>query len=82
MQVYNQAIEGYFRMDKVDKAIDLFGTMMHENARADFALNEVPTPSSSTCTCVIAGWIHKNDIANAEKWFSMLLQQPLVEYPS
>ncbi|KAH8825342.1 hypothetical protein DL96DRAFT_1612885 [Flagelloscypha sp. PMI_526] len=76
MQVYNQAIEGYFRMDKVDKAIDLFGTMMHENARADFALNEVPTPSSSTCTCVIAGWIHKNDIANAEKWFSMLLQQP------
>lgn len=81
MQVYNQTIEAFFRLGRPEKAIDLFGTMMSSDAVTDFNLGDTPTPSSSTYTCIIAGWIEAGDIRSAEKWFSMLLQQTCVSLP-
>ena len=75
IMVWNAMIEGYFKADQPEKAIELVDQMVRSQAGDHFRLTDVPVTTSSTFTTVIAGFINNGDIQSALSWFDRLLLQ-------
>ncbi|OAX33626.1 hypothetical protein K503DRAFT_775423 [Rhizopogon vinicolor AM-OR11-026] len=73
--VWNKMIEAYFRGGHPAGALRLLETMMDSNANPAEPSLEVPSPSSSTFTSIIAGFCYSGDVSTALSWFDRLLQQ-------
>lgn len=73
--VWNKMIEAYFRGGQPAGALRLLETMMDSNANPDKLSPEVPLPSSSTFSSIIAGFCYSGDVTSALSWFDRLLQQ-------
>lgn len=73
--VWNKMIEAYFRGGQPAGALRLLETMMDSNANPAEPSLEVPSPSSSTFTSIIAGFCYSGDVPTALSWFDRLLQQ-------
>ncbi|KAG2125888.1 hypothetical protein BD769DRAFT_1463883 [Suillus cothurnatus] len=73
--VWNKMIEAYFRGGQPAGALRLLETMMDSNANSAHLSLEVPLPSSSTFSSIIAGFCYSGDVTSALSWFDRLLQQ-------
>ncbi|KAG1888745.1 hypothetical protein F4604DRAFT_1714916 [Suillus subluteus] len=73
--VWNKMIEAYFRGGQPAGALRLLETMMDSNANPAQLSPEVPLPSSSTFSSIIAGFCYSGDVTSALSWFDRLLQQ-------
>ncbi|KAG1729087.1 uncharacterized protein EDB91DRAFT_1160171 [Suillus paluster] len=73
--VWNKMIEAYFRGGQPAGALRLLETMMDSNANPGEPSPEVPSPSSSTFSSIIAGFCYSGDVSSALSWFDRLLQQ-------
>ncbi|KAG1856308.1 hypothetical protein C8R48DRAFT_776128 [Suillus tomentosus] len=73
--VWNKMIEAYFRGGQPAGALRLLETMMDSNANPAELSPEVPSPSSSTFSSIIAGFCYSGDVTSALSWFDRLLQQ-------
>ena len=73
--VWNKMIEAYFRAGQPASALRLLETMMDSNANPAEPSSEVPSPSSSTFSSIIAGFCYSGDVSTALSWFDRLLQQ-------
>lgn len=73
--VWNQMIEAYFRGGQPAGALRVLETMMDSNVNPAELSPEVPLPSSSTFSAIIAGFCYSGDVISALSWFDRLLQQ-------
>ncbi|PPQ76082.1 hypothetical protein CVT24_003654 [Panaeolus cyanescens] len=75
IQIWNAMIESYFQAGLPDKAIDLVDQMMQSSGGDHFLPHDVPIPTSSTFSTVIAGFLASGDIHSALAWFQNLCTQ-------
>ena len=75
VKVWNTMIEGYFRADMPDKAVELLERMLASTAGDQFGPKDTPIVTPSTFTAVITGFIQSGDISSALTWFDRLLAQ-------
>ena len=73
VQVWNAMMEAYFRAHMPDKAIELVDQLVSSTAGNNFTAKDVPIPTSSAFTTVIAGFISTGDVQSALAWFDKLL---------
>ncbi|KZT50657.1 hypothetical protein CALCODRAFT_178070 [Calocera cornea HHB12733] len=73
MQVYNRMLSAYFQCGEPGLALALLEEMLGPGAKEDFSAGDVPAPSSSTFTEVIAGFCDTGDLDTAVTWFERLL---------
>lgn len=73
--VWNKMIEAYFRAGQPAGALRILETMMDSNVNPAQLSPEVPLPSSSTFSSIIAGFCYSGDVKSALSWFDRLLQQ-------
>jgi pentatricopeptide repeat protein len=73
--VWNKMIEAYFRGGQPAGALRILETMMDSNVNPAELSPEVPLPSSSTFSSIIAGFCYSGDVKSALSWFDRLLQQ-------
>lgn len=73
--VWNKMIEAYFRAGQPAGALRLLESMMDSNVNPAEPSLEVPSPSSSTFSSIIAGFCYSGDVPTALSWFDRLLQQ-------
>ncbi|KAL0949848.1 hypothetical protein HGRIS_009881 [Hohenbuehelia grisea] len=77
MQIWNKMIEAYFRSQPPDPAaaIGILQQMLDSNAPPSYGALDIPTPSSSTYTTILTGFINSGDLESALTWFDHLLAQ-------
>jgi len=75
IMIWNSMIEAYFRAGQPDKAIGMVEQMLQSPAGDQFTPADVPIPTSSTFTTVVAGFILSGDLQSALSWFNNLLGQ-------
>ncbi|KIM42753.1 hypothetical protein M413DRAFT_18499 [Hebeloma cylindrosporum] len=73
VKVWNAMMEAYFRANMPDKAVELIDQIVSSTAPNNFTAKDVPIPTSSAFTTVIAGFISTGDIQSALAWFDKLL---------
>ncbi|KZO93769.1 hypothetical protein CALVIDRAFT_242190 [Calocera viscosa TUFC12733] len=78
MQVYNRMISAYFQCGEPRGALALLEEMLGTESKEDFVAGDVPAPSASTFTEIIAGFCDTGDLDSAVKWFERLLQSQTI----
>lgn len=73
--VWNKMIEAHFRCGDHVGALTLLEQMMDSKEPSNFPLADIPPPSSSTFTQIIAGFCQAGDTSSALSWFDRLLGQ-------
>lgn len=73
VQIWNAMMEAYFRANMPDKAIELVDQLLSSTAGNNFTGKDVPNPTPSAFTTVIAGFISTGDVQSALTWFDKLL---------
>ena len=73
VQVWNAMMEAYFRANMPDKAIELVDQLVTSTSGNNFTGKDVPIPTPSAFTTVIAGFIYTGDVQSALAWFDKLL---------
>ncbi|EJU05986.1 hypothetical protein DACRYDRAFT_19322 [Dacryopinax primogenitus] len=74
MQVYNRMISAYFQCGEPRGALALLEEMLGPHSKENFGPSDIPAPSTSTFTEIIAGFCDSGDVRSAVKWFERLLQ--------
>ncbi|KAF9011890.1 hypothetical protein BDQ17DRAFT_1345061 [Cyathus striatus] len=75
LELWNQMVEGYFRVGLPEKATDLVDRMLQSKPGETYTPGGIPNLASSTFTVVINGFCQMGDVKSALSWFDKLLMQ-------